>query len=141
MMVLTIHDGKGQKDRTVPLPDSIKAELQEHMKSLAVLHEQDCQAGYDGVFLYGLLEKKYKNAARELIWQWFFPARDLTMVPESNERRRYHVHESSPEGHATSSAKGSYPQAYKRAYPSAQFRLPSPAKQLRHSHHPGIAWS
>jgi hypothetical protein len=24
----------------------------------------DCQAGYDGVFLYGLQEKKYKNAAR-----------------------------------------------------------------------------
>jgi hypothetical protein len=28
--------------------------------------------GYDGVFLLGELEKKYKNAAKELAWQWFF---------------------------------------------------------------------
>ena len=26
--LLTIHDGKGQKDRTVPLPESIEPELQ-----------------------------------------------------------------------------------------------------------------
>jgi hypothetical protein len=45
------------------------------------LHERDCEEGYDGVFLYGLLEKKYKNASRELIWQWFFPAMELTFVP------------------------------------------------------------
>jgi len=28
-----------------------------------------------------------------LIWQWFFPAKELTLVPETNERRRYHIHE------------------------------------------------
>ena len=47
------------------------------------------------MFLYGLLEKKYKNAARELIWQWFFPGKNLTLVARSRERRRYHVHETS----------------------------------------------
>ncbi|OEU50516.1 MAG: hypothetical protein BA866_09720 [Desulfobulbaceae bacterium S5133MH15] len=47
------------------------------------------------MFLYGLLEKKYKNAARELIWQWFFPGKNLTLVAGSRERRRYHVHETS----------------------------------------------
>ena len=40
-----------------------------------------------------LLDKKYKNAAKELIWQWFFPAKTLTFVPESRELRRYHLHE------------------------------------------------
>ncbi|MCK7504595.1 MAG: hypothetical protein MZV70_11250 [Desulfobacterales bacterium] len=40
------------------------------------LHERDMQQGYAGVFLDNLLEKKYRNAAKELIWQWFFPAKD-----------------------------------------------------------------
>ena len=93
MKILTIHDGKGRKDRTVPIPDILMEELQAHLQRVIELHEQDCRSGFDGVFLYGLLEKKYKNAAKELIWQWFFPARSLTLVPETNERRRYHIHE------------------------------------------------
>jgi site-specific recombinase XerD len=40
----------------------------------------------------GLLEKKYKNAAKELVWQWFFPGKNLTFVPETKEYRRYHLH-------------------------------------------------
>jgi integrase len=47
-----------------------------------------------GVFLDNLLEKKYRNAPKELIWQWFFPAKTLTNVEGSHERRRYHLHES-----------------------------------------------
>jgi site-specific recombinase XerD len=57
------------------------------------LHEQDVAAGYAGVFLDHLLEKKYKNAAKELVWQWFFPAKTLTHVEDSKEKRRYHLHE------------------------------------------------
>jgi integrase len=30
--VLTVHDGKGQKDRTVPLPETLKAELLAHLE-------------------------------------------------------------------------------------------------------------
>ena len=48
--------------------DELKAQLERVIE----LHGQDCQAGFDGVSLYGLLEKKHKNGARELIWQWFF---------------------------------------------------------------------
>ena len=95
MKILTIHNGKGQKDRTVPIPEVLMDELKAQLESVIEIHEQDCQSGFDGVFLYGLLEKKYKNAARELIWQWFFPAKKLTLVPETNEHRRYHIHETS----------------------------------------------
>jgi site-specific recombinase XerD len=44
------------------------------------------------VFLYGQIEKKYKSAAKEFVWQWFFPAKELTVVPETGERKRYHIH-------------------------------------------------
>jgi len=93
MKILTIHDGKGLKDRTVPIPDTLMVELQGHLQRVIDLHGRDCRSGFDGVFLYGLLEQKYRNAAKELVWQWFFPAKELTLVPETNERRRYHIHE------------------------------------------------
>ena len=94
MKVLTIHDGKGKKDRTVPIPDVLLNQLEAQLHRVITLHEKDCQSGYSGVFLPNQLEAKYKNAARELIWQWFFPAKHLTTVEKNGEQRRYHVHES-----------------------------------------------
>jgi integron integrase len=90
---LTVH-GKGKKDRTVPLPESIIPELKAQMKVVAEVHEQDLAAGYDGVFLEDAVEKKYPNAPKEFIHQWFFPQKSLTLMVESGERRRYHLHES-----------------------------------------------
>lgn len=92
--VLTIHDGKGQKDRTVPLPQSIMLELLAQLEWLKKLHNRDLAAGYVGVFLDHLLEKKYKNTAMEFMWQWFFPQKTLTLVEGCGEKRRYHIHES-----------------------------------------------
>lgn len=91
-MVLTIHDGKGKKDRTVPLPEKLIDNLRHQLKRLYELHDLDCREQYDGVFLYGQLEKKYRNAAKEFVWQWFFPAKGLTVVTDTGERKRYHVH-------------------------------------------------
>ncbi len=94
MKVLTIHDGKGKKDRTVPIPDALLNQLKTQLQRVIALHEKDCRSGYSGVFLPNQLEVKYKNAARELVWQWFFPAKQLTTVEKNGEQRRYHVHES-----------------------------------------------
>ncbi|MBI5682751.1 MAG: hypothetical protein HZC45_06260 [Deltaproteobacteria bacterium] len=44
-----------------------------------------------GAFVDGLLEKEYKDIGKEFIWQWFFPAKTLTLVPEAGEYRRYHL--------------------------------------------------
>ncbi|MBU1140802.1 MAG: hypothetical protein KKA76_17650 [Proteobacteria bacterium] len=50
MKILTIRDGKGQKDRTVPIPESLIDELRKQLDRVITLHEHDCHAGYDGVF-------------------------------------------------------------------------------------------
>lgn len=92
--ILTVHDGKGKKDRTVLLPEKIIPELKAHLKRVINLHQKDMDTGYTGAFMFGLLERKYKNCANELIWQWFFPAKTLTSVPKTKEMRRYHLHES-----------------------------------------------
>jgi len=96
--LLTVHDGKGQQDRTVPLPGRALAEIRAQMEFVRRLHAQDLAAGYAGVFLPRQLEKKYKNAAREFIWQWFFPAANLTWIAAARERRRYHLHDSHVQG-------------------------------------------
>jgi hypothetical protein len=49
--------------------------------------------GVAGVFLDDQLEKKYPKAAKDFIWQWFFPQQSLTFVADTKEKRRYHVHE------------------------------------------------
>jgi integron integrase len=92
--VLTVHDGKGKKDRTVPLPKKIIPELKSHLNNVIELHQVDLKTGYAGAFMIGLLDIKYKNASKELIWQWFFPAKTLTFVPKTKEYRRYHLHSS-----------------------------------------------
>ena len=91
--VLTIHDGKGQKDRTVPLPATILPELRAQLASLKDLHQRDLERDYAGVFLMNALENKYKHAAKEFIWQWFFPVKQLTYMQKTGEYRRYHLHE------------------------------------------------
>lgn len=91
--IITVHDGKGQKDRTVPLPKAIIPAMLAQVEALKILHQRDLARKYAGVFLMNALDKKYPNAAREFVWQWFFPAKDLTRVPETGEFRRYHLHE------------------------------------------------
>lgn len=91
--LITIHDGKGRKVRTMPMPKAVREELECQIRHVIDVHGNDLKAGYSGVFMPDRLEVKYKNAPKELIWQWFFPAKELTFVSESNEYRRYHLHE------------------------------------------------
>jgi site-specific recombinase XerD len=67
------------------------------------------------------LDKKYINAAKELPWQWFFPAKTLTYVPESDEFRRYHHHDSHLQ------------KAIKKAVSKAQLTKRASAHTFRHS--------
>ncbi|MGZ8195347.1 MAG: integron integrase [Methylosarcina sp.] len=93
MKVLTIHDGKGQKDRTIPLPAVLLPELQAQRMRVVQLHQADLQAGYAGTLLPNALAEKYKRASKEWVWQWLFPAKTLTLMPNSQEYRRYRLHE------------------------------------------------
>jgi len=90
--ILTVH-GKGSKDRTVPIPQTIMPELTAQFEAIKKLHDEDLAAGYAGVFLEDQLEKKYPKAGKEFIWQWFFPQQSLTYVSDAKELRRYHLHE------------------------------------------------
>jgi len=81
------------KDRALPLPQVIRDDLENQLYQVTRQHEADLKAGYAGVFMPDRLEVKYKTAPKELIWQWLFPAKELTFVAKANEYRRYHLHE------------------------------------------------
>ncbi len=48
--ILTVH-GKGNKDRTVPIPQTIVPELTAQLEVVKKLHDKNLAAGYAGVFL------------------------------------------------------------------------------------------
>lgn len=91
--ILTVHDGKGKKDRALPIPVVLIDELKAHMNRVHNLYQKDLAGNYDGAFMFDSLEKKYKQAGKDFIWQWFFPAKTLTYVKDTKENRRYHLHE------------------------------------------------
>jgi len=88
---ITVRDGKGEKDRITPLPDSVIPDLQRQIERARLLHEEDLAAGCGEVYLPYALEKKYPNAARELIWRYIFPASRRALDPRSGVERRHHI--------------------------------------------------
>ncbi len=49
--LLTVHDGKGQKDRTVPWPERVMLEIREQMDMVRETLRVDIEAGFAGTFL------------------------------------------------------------------------------------------
>ncbi len=93
MKEITVRSGKGDKDRLVPLPDSLAPALRAQVERVRVMHEQDRAAGGGSVYLPYALERKFPNAAYEFIWQYLFPAQSLSKDPRSDALRRHHVNE------------------------------------------------
>jgi len=96
--VLTVMDGKGKKARTVPIPQSIMQELLAQFERIKEAHDEDLKTGYAGVLLEDQLDKKYRNAAKDFIWQWFFPQQNLTFIQETKELRRFHLSDKDVQG-------------------------------------------
>jgi len=91
---IIVRNGKGEKDRVTMLPESLVAPLQDHLRFVERLHQEDLAKGFGAVYLPYALERKYPNANREWIWQYVFPSRRLSVDPRSGVVRRHHLHES-----------------------------------------------
>ncbi len=90
---LVVRDGKGSKDRVVPLPDKYNMALQEHLTDVRKQHRLDLKNGYGEVYLPDALSRKYPKAAKEWGWQYVFPSKRLAVDPRSGKTRRHHLHE------------------------------------------------
>ncbi len=65
---ITVHCGKGAKDRKTVLPVSLKFPLQKHLENVRRIHEADCKDGFGSVPLPFALAKKYPNAGKTWVW-------------------------------------------------------------------------
>jgi integron integrase len=90
---IVVREGKGAKDRRVPLPKRLRDPLHERIERTRVVHAQDLAAGLGRVWLPDALVRKHANAATELGWQYVFPAARVSVDPRDGTKRRHHVDE------------------------------------------------
>ncbi|MBM3966573.1 MAG: integron integrase [Planctomycetes bacterium] len=109
---IIVREGKGNKDRAVPLPQRLVADLKHQIELISKLHQQDLLVGAGWVWMPYALAIKWPNAGRELGWQYLFPASNLSYdshpresqegIPDQHvvdgdrtQLRRHHVNENS----------------------------------------------
>ncbi len=90
---ITVRDGKGGKDRTVMLPQSLRAPLLEVRTEREAWHQLDLAAGRADVELPHALHLKYPRAGQDIRWQWLFATEHYPTCPRTGAIRRHHLHE------------------------------------------------
>ncbi|HCK93054.1 MAG TPA: integron integrase, partial [Gammaproteobacteria bacterium] len=95
--IITVRNGKGRKDRVVPLPKKLKTPLEDHIKARLEQYEEDKECGLHSVYLPEALSRKYPNAQYEFKWHFVFAATTLGKDPRSGTVRRHHIHETAPQ--------------------------------------------
>lgn len=118
---ITVRDGKGNKDRVTMLPGMLRKPLEDHLKGVRVIHEQDLIDRYGRVLMPYALERKYPNAAADWVWQWIFPQQRRWKDPETGQQGRHHMDESIIQ------------RAFKDAVRSAGLSKRATCHSLRHS--------
>jgi integron integrase len=118
---VTVRLGKGDKDRMTVLPRSLREEVAAQIERARAVWEKDREAGLDGVYMPGALARKFRRAAETFEWFWLFPARQTSVDPECDVRRRHHLH-----GKV-------YNEAIKRAATAAGIEKRVTSHALRHS--------
>ena len=88
---ITVHCGKGAKDRKTVLPVSLKFPLQKHIEKVRRIHEVDCKDGFGSVPLPSALAKKYPAAGKVWAWQWVFPQARRWQNKATGEQGRHHI--------------------------------------------------
>lgn len=119
--VLLIRSGKGNKDRSTVLPQTIISDLKEHLPHSKRLHEEDRKMELPGVELPLSLSRKYPNAGTEWRWFWLFPSRSISVDPRSDTVRRHHIHPTP------------FQRAFKKAVRQADIPKHATVHSLRHS--------
>ena len=92
---LVIRNGKGFKDRIVPLPRRYQDQLKDQIALVKTQHLRDLADGYGEVYLPDALARKYPSAPKELRWQYLFPSTRISTDPRTGAVRRHHIHETS----------------------------------------------
>jgi len=92
---IIVRGGKGDNDRRTILPNLIVHQLNRQVEKARLrLEENMLLIGFMGASIPEGLERKYPNAAKELAWQYIFPARKPARDPRSGRLKQHYRHES-----------------------------------------------
>lgn len=94
MNQITVRDGKGAKDRTTILPESLREPLNQHLAKVKFIHSEDLRRGFGEAWLPYALSTKYPNAGKEWKWQYIFPSARLSPTREDGVVRRHYTSDS-----------------------------------------------
>ena len=89
---IIVRQGKGDKDRRTTLPAQTVRDLQLQIKKIKILHQQDIADGYGDALMPDALQIKFKNASREIGWQFIFPSAQRSADPRTGLVVRHHLH-------------------------------------------------
>lgn len=92
--IILVRGGKGDKDRATILPRTSLPSLHRQLERVTEIHHLDLSAHYAGATFPDSLERKYPAAAKELAWQYLFPASRRCIDPATGRERRHHIDES-----------------------------------------------
>lgn len=89
---ILVRDGKGRKDRYVPLARRAVDLLRAQIRRVAELHEKDRAHGHGWAPLPGALHRKDPEAGYALGWHWVFPASGINTDPATGRTCRWPLH-------------------------------------------------
>ena len=105
MRTVRIISGKGDKDRTVMLPEHLIDGLRAKIAAAKKIHDRDLEQGHGEVWLPDALSRKYRSAARSFHWQYVFPSPRRSVDPRSGKVGRQHIHRCTVERAVAEAAK------------------------------------
>ena len=93
--ILLVRKGKGDKDRSLPLPHRLRDRLQDHLRTRRELWTQDLRDDVATVDLPHALARKFPKMASSWEWQYLFPSQRPLRHPVSERLVRWHPMEGS----------------------------------------------
>lgn len=105
--IITVREGKGSKDRVVPLPLSLIPQLKTQIQKVIAQHDQDILNGYGHVKLPDAFAAKSPSASSSIGWQFLFPASRISPDPVTKKMYRHHIHDSHIQREVTSALRKS----------------------------------
>lgn len=88
---IVVRSGKGSKDRLTMLPGKYKEDLKKQVECAKEIFLKDIKEGADGVYIWPGYDRKNPGARKDWVWQYVFPAANLSIDPRSNKVRRHHT--------------------------------------------------
>ena len=88
---IIVREAKGDKDRVVMLPASLRDAMKQQLRLSHALWETDRAANVPGVETPNALTVKHPRAGESWGWFWVFPQATLSINPRSEIKRRHHA--------------------------------------------------